>query len=142
MGFFGKFINTAKQVQNKNVLEAIVAASLLVAAADGEIEDEETKTLNELLVNNDLLKAFKPVEITQIVDRYTGMLKAGFRVGEVKLLREIADIAENANHAEEVFVTALTIAEADGEIDPKELVVLKKIGRTLGINLANYDLAA
>lgn len=140
MSFFGKFVKTAKQVQNRNVLEAIIAASLLVAAADGDVSDDEVKTLNDLLENNDLLKAFKKTEITQIVDRYTSVLRAGFRVGKVKMLREIVDIADNADHAEEVFVTALTIAEADGDIDPKELVILKEIGRTLGINLANYEL--
>jgi tellurite resistance protein TerB len=141
MGMFSKFVKSAKQVQNQNVMEAIVAASLLVASADGEIEKKEIDTLDKLLSNNDLLSAFKPAEIRKTIDRYAGILEAGFRVGKVKMLREIGDISDNADHSEEVFVTALTIAEADGEIEPEELAVLKEIGRTLGINLANYDLA-
>jgi tellurite resistance protein TerB len=142
MGLFSfkKAAKSVNKIANQNVMEAIVAASLLVAAADGEIEDDEVATLNGLLSNNDLLSAFAPTEITRTVERYTGILKAGFRVGKVKMLREIADIADNADHAEEVFVTALTIAEADGEIEDAELVVLKDIGKTLGVSLAAYGL--
>lgn len=139
---FGKMFKSAKKIQNQNVMEAVVAASLLIAAADGEIEKKETDSLTQLLSNNDLLSAFKPTEITKTVTRYTGILEAGFRVGKVKMLREIADIADNPEHAEEVFVTALTIAESDGEIEPAELKILKEIGQTLGVNLAAYDLAA
>lgn len=141
MGIFGKFVKSAKQVQNQNVMEAIIAASVLIAAADGEIEKKEIDTLDKLLQNNDLLSAFKPAEIRKIIDRYSGILEAGFRVGKLKMLKEIGDISDNADQSEEVFVTALTIAEDDGEIKPAELVILREIGRTLGINLANYDLA-
>jgi len=140
-GLLKKLGKSAKQVQNQNVMEAIIAGSMLIAAADGEIEKKEIDTLDKLLVNNELLSAFKPAEIRKTIDRYAGILEAGFRVGKLKMLKEIGDISDNAEQSEEVFVTALTIAEADGEIEPAELVVLKEIGRTLGINLANYDLA-
>jgi tellurite resistance protein TerB len=138
---FGKFLKSAKKVQNQNVLEAIVAGSLLVAAADGEIEKKETDKLEKLLANNDSLSAFKPAEIRKLVDRYSGILEADFRVGKLKLLKEIGDISDNADQSEEVFVNALAIAESDGEIEPEELKILKEIGRTLGVNLSNYDLA-
>jgi tellurite resistance protein len=35
---FGKFLKSAKKVQNQNLMEAIIAGTMLVAAADGEIE--------------------------------------------------------------------------------------------------------
>ena len=140
MGFFGKFIKSGKKVVNQNILEAIVAGSLLVAAADGEIEKNELDKLEKLLTNNDSLSAFKPAEIRKLIDRYTGILEADFRVGKLKLMKEIADISDDADQGEEVFVNALAIAEADGEIEPGELAVLKEIGRTLGINLSTYDL--
>lgn len=141
MGMFSKFVKSAKQIQNQNVMEAIIAGSMLIASSDGEIEKKEIDTLDKLLTNNDLLKAFKPAEIRKVIDRYAGILEAGFRVGKLKMLKEIGEISDNAEWSEEVFVTALTIAEADGEIEPSELAVLKEIGRSLGVNLANYDLA-
>lgn len=140
MGLFSKFVKSAKQVKNQNVLEAIVAGALIVAAADGEIEKKETEKLEKLLLNNDSLSAFKPAEIRKLVDRYSGILEADFRVGKLKLLKEIGDISGDADQSEEVFVNALAIAESDGEIEPAELLVLKEIGRALGITLSNYGL--
>jgi tellurite resistance protein TerB len=142
MGFFNKFKKDVKKVQNQNTLEAIVAASMLIAAADGDIEKKETDKLDKLLSNNDSLSAFKPSEIRKIIDRYAGILEADFRVGKLKLMKEIGDISDNPDISEEVFVNALAIAESDGEIEAKELTVLKEIGRALGINLSNFDLAA
>ena len=140
MGFFSNIIKSSKKVKNKNVMEAIIAASLLVAAADGDISKQEILILNDLLANNDLLSAFKPQDIKNTVDRYSKLLVAGFRVGKVKMLREIADIADNAEQAEEVFVTAITIAEADGTIEKSEMDVLKEIGTKLGLSLSDYGL--
>lgn len=144
MGFFSSkikaAIKTGKQVQKRNVLEAIVAASLLVAASDGDISKGEVNTLNELLANNDSLKAFKPKEISDLTERYSNLLTAGYRVGKVKMLREIEDIANDENDAEEVFATAITIAEQDGDISEKELGVLREIGTKLGQRLADFGL--
>jgi tellurite resistance protein TerB len=57
-------------------------------------------------------------------------------------MREIADIKSNQKDAEEVFVLAITIAEADGEIEPAELKVLTNIGRELGLRLQDYGIEA
>jgi tellurite resistance protein TerB len=38
-----------KKVENRDLMEAIVGGCLLVAAADGEIEKEETAKLDQLL---------------------------------------------------------------------------------------------
>jgi len=37
---FKKVFKSAKRLEKKNLMEAVVAASVLVAAADGEIEKE------------------------------------------------------------------------------------------------------
>lgn len=137
---FGKFLTGAKKVQNANVLEAIIAASLLVSASDGEIEKEETEKLEKLLQHNDLLSAFKPAEINKVVSKYTGILEADFNVGKLKLMKEIRDVSSNVEHAEEVFVTALAIANSDGEVEPAEQKVLVDIAKTLSINPTNYGL--
>ena len=136
-----KLFTSAKQVKNKDILEAIIAASLIVAAADGEIERKEIEKLEKLLINNDSLSSFKPAEIRKIVDRYSGILEADFRVGKLRLMKELNDISDNADQCEEVFVNALAIAESGtGKVDDEEAVVLKEIGKALGINLASFGL--
>lgn len=140
MGFFRKLGRSAKSVAKQNIFEAIVAASVLVAAADGEIEKKESEKLERMLSNNDSLSSFKKTDIQRLVAKYTGVVETDFRMGKLKMMKEIEDIAENASDAEEVFVTALSIAEADGKIEPKELEVLSEIGRRLGLNLKDYGI--
>lgn len=140
MGFFGKIGKSAKSIAKQNVFEAIVAASVLVAAADGEIEKKESEKLEKMLSNNDSLSSFKKTEIQRLVSKYSATVETDFRMGKIKMLKEIENITENASDAEEVFVTAISIAEADGEIESKELEVLVEIGRRLGLNLKDYGI--
>ena len=140
MGLFSKLTRSAKSVAKQNVFEAIVAASVLVACADGEIEKKESEKLQKLLANNDTLSSFSKSEIQKLVSKYSAMVETDFRVGKLKMMKEIEDIAENATDAEEVFVIAIAIAEADGEIEPAEMKVLVDIGQRLGLNLKDYGI--
>ena len=126
-----------KKVENRDLMEAIVGGCLLVSAADGEIEKEETSKLDQLIRSNQRLAHFGN-EITSTITRYTEQLEAGFRVGRMNILREIDDIKNDPKEAEEVFVNMLTIAEADGEIEPEEQKVLEEVGRRLGLRIEDY----
>ncbi|MFU0756930.1 Co-chaperone protein DjlA [Serratia marcescens] len=143
MGFlgFGKKVAAAKvelkKVENRDLMEAIVGGCLLVAAADGTIEKEETAKLDQLLRSNPRLGHYGN-EITALITRFTEQLEAGFRVGRMNILREIEDIKNTPTEAEEVFVNMLTIAEADGEIEPEEQKVLEDVGRRLGLRVDDY----
>lgn len=142
---FGKKTAQAKaEVQkfnNRDLMEAIVGGSLLIAYADGELEDSELANLEAQIQANPSLDHFGP-EIGKTINRFTAMFDAGFRIGKMKVLREIADIKNTPQEAEEVFVTMITIAEADGEIEPAELEILKEVGRVLGVSLKEYGLDA
>lgn len=138
---FNKLFKTAKKVNNQNLMEAIVAAAMLVAAADGTVEKSELDKLDKLLTSNDNLSAFKPADIRKVVSRYQNVLEADFGVGQQKMLKELADISDNQEHCEEVFLNMLAIAKSDGEIEPDEKVVLAKVARSLGISLDEYGLA-
>jgi tellurite resistance protein TerB len=137
---FSKAKNAGKKITNKNLMEAIVAGAMLVAAADGDIEDSELSKLEKLLKNNDALSGFSPAEIGAVMTRYAGLLETSFIVGRRSMLKEIEDIAHDADQAEEVFVNMVAIAEADGEIEPAELKVLKDVAQRLRINIAEYGL--
>ncbi|EBL7793884.1 tellurite resistance protein, partial [Salmonella enterica] len=119
------------------LMEAIIGGCLLVSAADGEIEKEETAKLDQLVRSNPRLSHFGN-EITATITRFTEQLEAGFRVGRMNILREIEDIKNDPKEAEEVFVNMLTIAEADGEIEPAEHKVLEEVGRRLGLRVEDY----
>jgi tellurite resistance protein TerB len=136
---FGAGKAELKKVENRDLMEAIIGGALLVAAADGEIEEAELISLEKQILANPALEHFG-AEIGKTINRFEQMLNAGFRLGKMKILREIEDIKTNSADAEEVFVNMLTIAESDGEIEPKEMAILKEVGNHLNIRLSEYGL--
>jgi len=142
---FGKKVGAAKaelkKVENRDLMQAIVGAMVLLAYADGECEKSELDKIERMIRANDNLKHFGP-EITETMNRFVELMDAGPRLGKVKIMKEIRDIKSNASEAEEVFVNAITIAEADGEIEPDEIKVLTELGRELGLRLQDYGIEA
>ena len=144
-GLFKKQANNAKveikKVENRDLMQAIVGAMVLIAYADGECEKSELDKIERLIAANDSLAHFGS-EITQTMGKYVEFMESGPRLGTMKIMREIADIKNNPKDAEEVFVLAITIAEADGEIEPAEMQVLAKLGRELGLRVQDFGLEA
>lgn len=142
---FGKQVGNAqaemKKVVNRDLMQAIVGGGLLVAAADGQIEDSEVQKLDELIRSNPNLGHFGS-EITDTINRFTAQLKANFQVGRLAIKRELADVKNVPADAEEAFVNMIAIAQADGEIEPAELVVLKEIGMHFGLRLTDFGIDA
>jgi tellurite resistance protein len=122
----------------KDFLEAVCAASALVAAADGDVSDAEVdQTVKAVSSNASLSAAFKQSEIERVAD---AMLKRaqGGRVGRSGLYKELEDIANDHDMSETVLLSALDVADHGG-IDDKEKAVLGQIAQRLGLNLSNYD---
>lgn len=126
-----------KKLENRDLLEAIVGGCLLIAAADGEIEDSEVKKIDTLLRTNKNLEHFGS-EITELVNRFSERLQSGYRVAKAEILREISDIKDDSQQKEDVLLNILTIAEADGEIEPAEQKELELVAQRLGLRLTDY----
>ena len=139
---FGKKVNKVKaevkKLENRDQLEAIVGGCLLVAAADGNISDDETKKIDSLLRTNKNLAHFGG-EITELVNRFSERLGSGYRVARAEILREIEDIKGDAKDKEDVLLNMLTIAEADDDIDEKERKELDTVAQRLGLRVADYE---
>ena len=139
---FGKKVNKVKaevkKLENRDQLEAIVGGCLLVAAADGNISEDETKKIDSLLRTNKNLAHFGG-EITELVNRFSERLGSGYRVARAEILREIEDIKGDAKDKEDVLLNMLTIAEADDDIDEKERKELDTVAQRLGLRVADYE---
>jgi tellurite resistance protein len=138
--FKSKFTGSVNKFSgNKDFLEAVCAACALVAAADGELEDAEiAQTIKGIASNPALAGAFPAREIEQTADAMCKRAQGG-RVGRAGLYKELEDIAADKDKAETVLLTALDVADSDGQVEPEEKKVLEKIAQTFGLNLANYD---
>ena len=69
---------------------------------------------------------------------FTDRLKAGYRVGRMEILREIQDVKGDQREKEDVLLAMLTVAEADGEIEPEEEKELNAVAQALGLRLSDY----
>ena len=134
---FGKARVEIKKLENRDLMEAVVGGCLLIAAADGTIEDEEVKKIDSLLRTNKNLEHFGS-EITELTNRFSERLKSGYRVARAEILREIEDIKSDPQQKEDVLLNMLTIAEADGEIEPVEQKELETVAQKLCLRLADY----
>ena len=123
-----------------DLLEAIAAACALVAAADGELEDEEAgATLDALTSHSVLSKSFKVSEIERVTDDMMKRAKGGM-AGRLGLKREIeqAKSKSSTEDLEMLLVIAIDVSMSDGEMEPQERKVLDQIATSLGLNLRTY----
>lgn len=130
--------SVAKLSGRKDFLEAVCAAAALVAAADGEIEEEEIKeTIQSILNNPQLSGAFDTRTIEETADQ---MFKRARGVsGKMGLYKEIDDIAGETEMSEAVYAIALDISMSDGEMEPQEKAVLSKISARLRVDPSKFD---
>lgn len=144
MGFFsfGKKAREAKaaiqKVQNKDLMEAIIAGAIWIASADGELEAEELERIEAICTTNDALAHFSS-EISGLVLKYKEKFeKVGAAVIRFEAKREISDLKNQPDQAAECFVNLIAIAQADGEIEPAEQKALEEIGRLLGLRVEDF----
>lgn len=120
-------------------LQAVCAASALIAAADGDIEDAEVRATTKTISSNPgLSSAFQLREIENTADQMLKRAQAG-RSGKLGLWKEIEDVSSDPEMAETIFVTALDIAESDGEIEPAEQNVLDKLAQVLSVDPRKFE---
>jgi tellurite resistance protein TerB len=134
---FGKKAEAAVQKFSgrTDFLEAVCAAAALIAAADGEIEDAEIKaTVKAVKANKALAAGFDQQMIDQTINRMLERAEGG-RVGRMGLWAEVNEVAKDPELAQAVVLTALDVAEGDGEIEPAEKAVLDKLAKNLSVNL-------
>lgn len=131
----------AEYGESKDFLEAVCAGAALVAYADGELEDaERSKIVSTILNNATLGKIYQQNVIEQTTDAM--FKRAKDASGRQGLARELDDIKGRpgaAQMAEDVYLICLDVAGADGEVEPEEEVVLKKLASRLGVDPSRFD---
>ena len=141
-GLFGKKGREARKslenLANADLMQAIVYGCIYVAAADGEIEAEEMKRIEGMLANDKKLANFGN-ELQQILDKAKADFESGgSRIIRMNAERELDDLVNDPEGAETVINFMLTVSEADGEIDAKEMVALERAAKKMGLKLDNY----
>lgn len=128
--------NTGAKMTNKDLVEAVVSGSLLVAFADGNCDDSEISALENILASDEQFDAWRS-EIPGLISKYAAKFAAGYKLGKLSALREISDLNSDKKDAELALVCIITVAEHGG-IDEKEKAVLGEIAIAFGLRLDTY----
>jgi len=123
-----------------DLLEGICAGIVLVAAADGDLSDDEAAVGLDRLLNHETLSvAFSATQIETAFDKQVKRAKQGMS-GRIALRREIEDVKSKstADDCEMLLVIAIDVAGADGSIGDKEMAALRTIGQAVGIEPSRY----
>jgi tellurite resistance protein len=136
--FKSKLSGAAQKYSGRtDFLEAVCAASSLVAAADGNIDDNEVGAAIDAVKSNKIIsEAFDARTIEATMDKMLGRAKG--RVGRNELKKELADIAKDFEMSETVLLTALEVADSGG-ISADEKKILQDIAGILGLDLSKYE---
>lgn len=153
MGFFDSFKKGAKAATesvradlegNKDFLEGVCAGIALVAAADGDIEEEEKKMALKAVTGHAVLgKLYKEAQITECLTTMFNV--AGTASGKLRLNREIAEVKDRLNDRaalEDIIAIMADVSSSDGEFEEKEMKIIASVATKLGLaDFANEMLA-
>ena len=144
MGFFnlGKaksMMKTGKKINNKGFLKATVGMAVATAYADGGADDAELITMETLIANDENLSAFSDAEIKKEIDTASKSFGVSFMVGNLTVQKHVKGLAGD-EEKEMAFAISLAVAGADGDIDDKEVKVLKGFASILGLSPSKFGL--
>lgn len=131
---------TARLNGKMDLLEGICAACVMTGAASGDFSDDEAATALDRLMNHETLsKAFSGTQIEAAFDKQAKRAKSGMS-GRLALRREVEDVKakSSAEDCEMMLVIAIDVASTDGDIDTKEMAVLRTIGQIVGLSVDRY----
>tara|TARA_R110000868_G_scaffold1844_5_gene14575 strand:- start:10513 stop:10938 length:426 start_codon:yes stop_codon:yes gene_type:complete len=127
--------NSLSRIRNRQFLDATMAATALVATADGEVTFSELSALDSVLESVQDLHIYDP---HIAVDRYRDFADAiaeDAESGRRAAFAAVGKIAGDRDAAELVIRVAVAISKADGELTPQEARSISDLCGTLKVPL-------
>ena len=141
---FGLFSNKARKLamnwnkaSHSELAKAVVASGIFIAAADGNIDEDEVQNIKDIISGKENLKAFIP-EASKWADDFALLITKSAYTGKLELLRIIGEVKANRENAENVMAAAMDVAVADGKIEESEQKAITKIAEVLGLNPKDF----
>ncbi len=119
------FANVVERLANRSEFEGVMAAVVLVAAADGKISNEEQSAAVGLLKTHPAFAPFDSKDIDRIFKENAGLIGADAEFGREALYDKVRGLSVEARMR--VTAIALQIANADGTVDDSERAVITKL---------------
>ena len=120
-----------KRHRNKPFLEAMMAATALLALADEEIVLSERLALDFILENVKELKVFDVHQAVNLFRDYGKEVQEDFAKAKAKVLQTVAKFSGDQQKAALLVRASILIAKADGDFSEPEQKVVDELCRVL-----------
>ena len=122
--------------RNKNFLEAMMAATALLALADREIVLSQRLALDFILENVKELKVFDVHQAVNLFREYGKEVQEDFNKAKEKVLKSVAKFAGDQQKAALLVRGCILIAKADGDFSEPEQKIVDELCRVLCLESA------
>lgn len=119
--------------RNRPFLRATMAASALVAMADGKVTFSERVRIDQILETLEALKIFDPHEGVNLFNEFTDAIRADSKAGRTAAFRAIEPVAGDPETTALILRICLAISEADGAVDLVDQIEIVTLCSRLGL---------
>ena len=127
-----------KKFRSKDLLQAIVAGSTMIAYADGVVSADEKQKLLGFVRTSEQLSVFESDKVIESFNQYLTHFDFDATIGAGEALQKIGAF-KGKPEAELIVRVCLAIAKADGNIDAKERQALGQICQSLNLDINNFS---
>lgn len=126
--------NVVNKYMGKDLTEALVAGSALVAMADGVIEPSEREKLIDYFRTSQEMRGININEVDSRFNYYIQRIQSDPMMGKAEALRAIGKLAGKPDAARLVVRLCCAIGFADGEFSPVEKQITEEISREVNLD--------
>ena len=126
--------NVVSKYMGKDLTEALVAGSALVAMADGIIEPSEREKLIDYFRTSQEMRGIKISEVDSRFNYFIQRIQSDRLLGKAEALRAIGKLASKPDAARLVVRLCCAVGFADGEFAPVEKKIVEEICREVNLD--------
>lgn len=120
--------------RNRPFLRGTMAASALVAMADGQVTLPERVRVDQILETLEALKVFDPHEGVNLFNDFVDAIRESSKGGREAAFADVERVARNPETGALILRICLAISEADGEVAMVDQIEIVTLCSRLGID--------
>lgn len=130
---FDRFRNELQRHRQRPFLEAVAAASALVATPDGEVSFSERARLDAVVESLSELRLFDPHEVVDVFDAHVAQLADDADGGHNEMLKTITASTKKEGASDLLLRISVAMSLADGRDSTDEHKVIDQICAALDL---------
>ncbi|HMB75760.1 MAG TPA: TerB family tellurite resistance protein [Kiloniellaceae bacterium] len=123
-----------ERLRNRKFLEASMAASALVAAADGEVSFSERAAVDSVLASVEGLQVFDVHDAVDLFSDFVAAIQEEPDAGRLRAMEAVTAVSDDSEAADLVVRIGCAISRADGKLTDREKTQVAEIAAGLGVS--------